>query len=162
MKFDPHAAATRISGLGDPTLSSVVDYGGPACEFLLLRAVEVSAREHVAEVGVQEGPVFLDGQGRHELLSALVRPPIDQQCRVDDVRVRREPLQHLFNAGHLRRVPRTDERPDDDPGQSGLAEGVQEADLVGDRDIGRLDLHPLAHRLVAVFDCGPLVGHGVF
>ena len=65
----------------------------------------------------------------------------------------REPLQDLFDLGHLRRVSRADKGPDDDSGQSGLAESVQESDLVIDRDIGGLDLHPLAHRLVAVLDC---------
>ena len=140
---------------------SVLDYRLPACELLFLRPVEVAASEHVAEVGVQERPVILDSQGRRELPGALVGPAIHQEGRVDDVRVRREPLQDFFDVGHLRRVSRADERADDDLGQSGLAEGAQEANLVIDRDVGGLDLHPLAHRLIAVLDGRPLKVHGM-
>ena len=148
-------------GFGNAPSLSVLDNGLPACKLLFLRTVEVAASEYVAQVGVQEGTIFLDGQGRRELPGALVGPAIHQEGRVDDVRVRREPLQDLFDVGHLRRVSRADERADDDSRQSGITEGVQEANLVFDRDVGGLDLHPLAHRLVAVLDCGPLEVHGV-
>ena len=112
-------------GLGNAASLSILDNRLPACELLRLRPVEVAAGEHVAEVGVEERTVFLDGQGWRELSGALVRPAIDQEGRVDDVRVRRVPLQHLFDLSHLGRVPRADERPNDDSRESSLAEGVQ-------------------------------------
>ena len=148
-------------GLGHSASLGVLDDSSPACELLFLRAVEVAAGEYVAEVSVQEGPAVLDGEGWHKPLGALVGPAVYQEGRVDDVGIRREPLQHLFDPGHLGRVTRADERSDDDPGQSGLAEGVQEADLVVDGDACGLDLHPLAHGLVAVLDGGPVGVHGV-
>ena len=61
-------------GLGNAASLSILDNRLPACELLRLRPVEVAAGEHVAEVGVEERTVFLDGQGRRELSGALVRP----------------------------------------------------------------------------------------
>ncbi len=109
-------------GLGDATMLGALDDRGPACELLFLRPVEVTACEHVAEVGVQEGPFVLDGQRWYELTGAFVGLLVHQEGGVDDIGVRREPLQDLLDLGHLGRISRADERANDDSRQSGLAE----------------------------------------
>ena len=61
-----------------------------------------------------------------------------------------KPRMTILHLSHLRRPLRARKRPDRDLLQPGLGQRVEQADLVGHRDGPTLDLHAVAHALLAV------------
>ena len=125
-------------GLGHPL--------GPGFHFLHLAAVGVAAHEHIAHMAAEAGVgVALDGEGRRVGFGPFHAARVQRQGGVGYAGLGGEAGDDFVDARHLRRPLGADERADDDVAQAGFRELIQQLDLVLDRDVGVLDLHPLAH-----------------